>query len=342
MNRMSWRQREDLLVKFIRTKLVFNHRFKDLKQYDSVKVYVYELDKLGLNHGPLLYGLKKKKIIDYDNEGNFKVLIPGPIEPHLLQLVKRNRVSAPMKPVHFWMREQLKAVTLPGVARKDIPVYFRAFMDEKNRDISPFFSVDTFSGRVHTPVVNLKGELRFKIRFHGSPVVSLDVKQMQPTILAKVLDERMGVNSFTDAINQGKDVYEHIQNEAGLESRDAAKKYLFQLIFGQPKSDIGEMFTGDKSWVEWINGYKSVTEYLNPHKRKTHTNLAWLLQTNEVQIMTGLWLKLMHRDIPFLTIHDEILCRPQDKEVVFELMEKELKKHFKVFKINVSKGSTSK
>lgn len=335
---MAWRnEREERLVVFIRTKLIFKHRLKDLKNYDTVKIYVYELDKLGLNHGPMLWSLKQRGDIWYDSHGNFKVRDKaGPIDPSLLQVAKRKKVTVPLTPLHIWMREHLKSVSLSGVKRGDIPVYFRAFMDNKDKDVAPFFSVDAFSNRVHTPVVNLKGSLRFKIRFYGDKVVSLDVKQMQPTILAKVLYESIGKNSFSDTIDEGKDVYDHLQGAADLESRHAAKKYLFQLIFGKPSSEAERVFKGDSSWVEWINKYKSQEEPNNPHKQKKHTNLAWLLQYSEVQVMTGLWKKLMNRNIPFLTIHDEVMCRPKDETEVKELMEAELKLHFKTFEINVT------
>ena len=233
------------------------------------------------------------------------------------------------------MREQLRFVELPGVRKRDVPVYFQAFLAHRDKNLKQFFSVDSFSGRVHTPVVNLKGELRFSLRFHGEKVVSLDVKQMQPTILAKVLNESCGPNSFSDAIFNGEDVYVHLQRHAGMATRSEAKKYLFQLIFGKPMNDIGKMFKGNTKWVDWINEYKSSTENKNPHKEHRHTNLAWLLQYSEVQVMSQVWRKLMEAKIPFLTIHDELLCLPKDKDVANKILSDELKLHFKHFTVNV-------
>ncbi len=64
-----------------------------------------------------------------------------------------------------------------------------------------------------------------------------------------------------------------------------------------------------------------------------HTNLTWLLQYSEVQVMTGIWRKLKLLNIPFLTIHDELPCREQDQKKVFETMNEELKKHFKYLRL---------
>jgi len=328
---------EHELTTFVRTKLVFKNRLRNLIDYDRVKIYRYELENLGFNNEYLLKSLNGREIY-FDDDNNFRVVhVNGPLNPSLLEKAKRkDKIRLPLTPLHEWMKNQLKLVSLPGVNKEDIPVYFKAFLDHKEDDLDQFFSVDGFSTRVHTPVVNLKGSLRFKLRLKGSKIVSLDVKQMQPTILAKVLEDNIGENSFSSAIFRGEDVYIHIQKEAQLRTRDDAKKYLFQLIFGKPMNDIGRMFGGDTRWVEWINEYKSKTERNNPHKDKEHTNLAWLLQFSEVQVMTDIWTLLMKNHIPFLTIHDEILCRPADVKRTKEIMNKCLKKHFRYFKVNIT------
>lgn len=333
--------KEHPVTTFVRTKTVFKHRLKDLKEYDTVKVYMYELAALEAERGPLLWSLKQRGEIDYDEDGNFRALKKGPVDPALLEKVKkRTKPVVPLTDLHVWMRDQLMAVSLPGVRKDDMPVYFRAFMEHRDKDVAPFFSVDAFAGRVHSPVVNLKGDLRFKVKLHGSKIISLDVKQMQPTILGKVLQDSVGDNAFSKAIDRGEDVYVMLQRCSKLPTRKDAKKYLFQLIFGKPMDDIGRMFQGNQhQWVNWINAYKSRVEEKNPHKEKMHTNLAWLLQYSEVQVMTGLWQVLREKGIPFLSIHDEILCREEDQEVVYELMRKELDKHFKEFTINVTDGS---
>ena len=327
---------EHFFTTYVRTKTLFQRRLNDLKDYSTVKIYVYELKKLGVNDGPLLYGLRSKGEIWYDGNGRFKAMHDGPVDPLLLERTKkREKVKAMLSDLHLYMREQLLFVDL-DVPEVDMPVYFKAFLDMRRQQLDAFFTVDAFAGRVHTPVVNLKGDLRKALRFHHEPVVSLDVKQMQPTILAKVLMESVGDNPFSKAIfEQGKDVYVLLQENAGLATRAEAKKLLFQLIFGKPMNDIGKMFKGDTGWVEWINSYKSKTEPLNPHKEDMHTNLAWLLQFSEVNVMTDVWRGLMNRGIPFLTIHDDVLCRRRDQHVVFEVMKAELTGHFPNFTITV-------
>lgn len=326
---------EHLLTTYIRTKTVFNHRLKDLKDYTTVKVYVYELKKLGCDRGPLLYDLKSRGEIWYDKKGNFKAIKDGPIDPSLLDLTKkRKNQTVVLTNLHRWMRGQLLHVELK-MPIEDIPVYFKAFLNMKNTCLDAFFTVDAFSGRVHNPVVNLKSNNRQFLRFYGDKLVTLDVKQMQPTILAKVLKDNIGSNPFSAEIFRGADVYILLQRHASLKSRDEAKKLLYQLIFGKPLNDIGKAFGGNNAWVDWINGYKAKTESRNPHKQDKHTNMAWLLQHTEVCIMKGIWNRLWKNGIPFLTIHDAILCNEINKDEVFKTMTEELKKHFDQFEITV-------
>ncbi len=103
-------------------------------------------------------------------------------------------------------------------------------------------------------------------------------------------------------------------------------------------NDIGKMFKGETKWVDWINQYKSRVEQNNPHKENKHTNLAWLLQYSEVKVMTDIWEALRQNDIPFLTIHDDILCRWSDKERVYAIMHKELGLHFSNFELKETSG----
>lgn len=315
--------------------MVFKQRLKDLKDYDVVKIYVYELNKLGVNHGPLLWNLKERGELWYDNKGNFKALRKGPIDPKLLERTKRDKIKIKLTELHLYMRSMLMEVSL-DVPVKDMPVYFRAFLEHRRDNLSAFFTVDSFSNRVHTPVVNLKGDLRGKIKFCGEAVTSLDVKQMQPTILAKVLEQSVGKNAFSDSIFQGEDVYELLlKKNSALSKRSEAKTFLFQLIFGKPMDDIASLFEGDSNWVRWINEYKSKLEPKNPHKANMHTNLAWLLQFSEVQVMSAIWQRLMDDHIMFLTVHDDILCKKSDKRRVEEIMDDVLKDHFKSYTIVV-------
>jgi len=92
---------EHFLTTCIRFKTVFKSRLKHLKDYDTVKVYNYELDKLNANSGPLLCDLKVGGEILFDQKDNFKALHKGPIGPSLLDRTrKRAKIRAPLTPLH--------------------------------------------------------------------------------------------------------------------------------------------------------------------------------------------------------------------------------------------------
>jgi hypothetical protein len=296
---------------------------------------MYELNKLGVK-GEDLFSLRQNGEIWYDDSGNFKVLKNGPLDLSLLEKTRKwKKITLQLTDLHEYMKKQLLRVSIDE-SLENLPAYFKAFMTYRKSNLSIFFSVDGFSGRVHTPVVNLKGVLRGKLRLDKCKLCSLDVKQMQPTILAKVLEDAVGKNSFSDAIGDGKDVYlALLEQNVTLTDREQAKKSLYQLIFGKPMDDIGRMFRGDTRWVSWINEYKSRKEERNPHGRETHTNLAWLLQSEEVKAMTRVWNKLMEEDIPFLSIHDELLVKRKDKDRAYSIFCLELKEVFKKFEVTV-------
>jgi hypothetical protein len=326
---------EHFFTTYVRTKTVLQQRLKDLKDYGSVKVYLYELKKLGIS-GEIIYELKMKGEIWYDEKGLFRALNDGPVDLSLMRKTRKwDHLRAPLTALHLYMRSMLRLVTI-SLPHKELPVYFKTFLENRNDHLDLFFTVDGFSGRVHTPVVSLKGVFRAHLRLGGMKLCSLDVKQIQPLILAEILLENVGSNPFSDAVRAGRDIYNMLQENGKLSSRDDAKKMLFKLIFGYPMEGIGRVFKGNTDWVNWINWYKMVKEPSNPHGEEPHTNLAWKLQTQEVKMMTAVWNKLWAADIRFLTIHDDILVAVKDKDRVLSIMKEEIKQFVDKFEIVVN------
>ena len=237
----------------------------------------------------------------------------------------------PLTELHKWMLERALETELPKGT--ETTLYWERFMEY--RDVYPelFFNVDNFSGRVHTPISGMHRITRPFLLLRNEKTASLDVAQMQPTLLGTILQQAVGTNSFSDAINAGTDVYVMLQETAKLPDREKAKKRFFEILFGYPDKQLSQLFEG-ANWIEWINKYKLQTENRNPHKERTHTNLAWILQTLEVEIMTEIWRKLAENAIPFVTVHDEIIVPETALKQAEVIMNNELNKHFINFKIN--------
>ena len=136
-------------------------------------------------------------------------------------------------------------------------------------------------------------------------------------------------------MDNGVDVYRMMAAAYNLPTREAGKDRFFEILFAKPNDDLAIVF-GDVEWVAWVNRYKRARNTKNPYKHKLHNNLAWLLQTTEVRIMKEVWIGLKNANIPFLTIHDEILCSRNDKEAATKIFKEKLERHFVHFQLNVS------
>ena len=230
------------------------------------------------------------------------------------------------------IRNDLKYVTLKENAPST--AYFNTFLDHKETHLNLFFSVDNFSRRVHTPVTNFDREYRKNILFYGSEIASLDVATMQPLLLGKILTSVIGENEYSNWISSGQDIYLMLKEIANLKTRDEAKNRFFEIVFAPPSDRLKEMF-GSSDWIDWVNNYKNAIVPDNPHnKEKRHSNLSWLLQTTEVEIMSRVWLELYNNGIPFLTIHDEIIIRIEDSTEAERLFSQVLDSSFQYYKLN--------
>ena len=232
------------------------------------------------------------------------------------------------------IKNHLRLVSLP-VDAPSTP-YFNLFLKHGNQYTDLFFNVDNFSGRVHTPVSSFHRTHRPNLLLNGEPIASFDVAQSQPTILAKILKANIGENAFSSWINSGKDVYEILQEKAGLKDRDESKNLFYLISFSKPNDQLLKYF-GEADWISWINKYKSSIDRRNPkHETKPHSNMAWMLQMTEVLIMRKIWNELANINIPFLTVHDEIICCQSDAFRVRLIMDEILSKEYPVYKLNIS------
>lgn len=203
-------------------------------------------------------------------------------------------------------------------------------------NVECFLIRDNFSGRLHTPVTNLPKLFRKQILLDNENLVEIDISQSQPLILSKLLYQQVGDNDFTAIIESGEDIYTYFQKAFTLTSREQAKKLFFRVLFSKSNNKLNVIFN-DANWIKWINRYKriKVSDNKNTHT-KPHSNLAWLLQSTEVSIMSQIWLELVKHKISFLTIHDAVLVPESKKVITTHLFNTILSKHFTTFNTNTS------
>lgn len=247
-----------------------------------------------------------------------------------LSLVKPH--SQPLTELHKWMLDRVCETDMPeGI---EVTQYWKTFIRHRANYPALFFTVDEFAGRIHTPISGTSKLLRPFLLLQGEQTASFDVAQMQPTLLGKVLQNAVGENSFSDTINEGKDIYIELQKIAGLETREQAKDKFYSVFYGRPNNEIANLFKGE-NWINWVNWYKSTPDIRNPKGEKVYNNLAWLLQTNEVELLTKVWRKLAENAIPFLTVHDEIIFKKSDTARVETIFKNILSQNFEHYKINL-------
>ncbi len=320
---------------YLRTRMFWRSRLRNVDDKEPIHIpkdQLKEVDLIALKEAGEI-AITKKKTQRGHEAFYYVALKAGPIAPYLLNPPKGQELNR----LTVEMRSYLTRVSLKeGSGSTD---YFNVFLALKNEYLDLFFTVDLFSGRVHTPVSGFHRAYRPNILIDGEQTASLDVTTMQPLLLGKILESHIGVNEYSQWINEGKDIYLSIQDKAKLESRDKAKKRFFKILFSYADKRLAAMF-GNADWINWINDFKSRPMAENPHSlEKQHSNLAWLLQTTEVKIMQEVWQALIDAEIVFLSVHDEVIVEAREAQKAEEIFNSVLSKHFKYYKLN-SKGET--
>ena len=327
---------QNRFIIYVRTKQFWQSRLREADAMNPVYISMAEIKERYLSDpSKELPQLVKAGLLDISFRESLKghranlyrALLPGGINPSMLK-----STGQPLTPLTTYMQNTLQKVSLS--TNSPTTLYFDSFLLLRKKYLRLYFTVDSFSGRVHTPITNFHRTHRPNLLIDGKETTSLDVMTMQPLLLGKILKAEIGENDFSNWINSGKDIYLIIQDKANLTTRDEAKKRFFEILFSKPNDRLSIMF-GNASWIEWINDLKSKPFELNPHtNEKNHTNLAWLLQTTEVQVMEKVWQKLANLNIPFLSVHDEIIIKKSDYIQTKNLFKSVLHQEFEWFQLN--------
>ncbi len=325
---------------FIRTKQVFSLRLRS--ETDQIQAVYVSSEEIEQRFFPYPRFKRRNEIQTLIDAGEITVIQQG--KRFVYDVCKSGEIDLsllitkplPNDPLYRVILNNLKAVSLPDGAPST--EYFDLFLKYKATRPELFFKVDHFAGRVHSPVSNFHRTHRPNILLNGEKTTSLDVATMQPLLLGKILTNDLVDNEYSAWINEGKDIYLELQTKANLSSRDEAKKAFFQILFSKPSNALSNLF-GSADWITWVNNYKSSYEPQNPHGRdKPHSNLAWLLQTTEVRVMSKIWRKLINARITFIPVHDEIIVPVSKALQAMDIMKEVLSGEFEYSKISWDKA----
>lgn len=194
-----------------------------------------------------------------------------------------------------------------------------------------FVSVDTFGNRFHSIFTSLPSFIRKYVKHKGiDNLVCLDLHQSQPTILAKLLYDAAGMNSFANAVNSGDiyDTYPYI--------RKNAKKQFLRSIFSRCSSkaykELNVMHPKLGAYIRDIQEEKLYRDNVIVEK---HKNTACLLQRAESRIFRNIWKRLLFEGVVFLNVHDAIYVDESKKQQAINIMNSILKKELYPINYNI-------
>jgi hypothetical protein len=179
------------------------------------------------------------------------------------------------------------------------------------------FTVDEFAGRVHTNVSNMYKPLRTLLRVDNEPesLGEIDIKNSQPLFLGLAAKAKgCHDNRYLELCEAGE-LYDHLASRIGL-LRDSAKHEFVVALYAR---------NGYRSLMKRVFEieFPKMAAFVLKVKERDHTRLARQMQRAERRfILDTVCLRLMRlrKDMFITTIHDAILARKADCDLVVSVI----------------------
>jgi hypothetical protein len=205
-------------------------------------------------------------------------------------------------------RKQIKESLFLNIQSLSNPECFSSFLSDTN-------------GRLFHNLSNVWGGFREQILLDNN-LVEIDMANSQMAFLAKELMQQpnyvFGNPDVGDFVSDAEDgvLYERIARKMDT-TKDFAKQITFNIIFN-PSTKMNELAKGFEKY------YPNVYQYCKEFKKIYGGNgLAIYLQKLESDVMIKLiYNLLMENKIFSLTMHDSVICRADDLELVEGIMRK--------------------
>lgn len=232
------------------------------------------------------------------------------------------------RPILLRLRQQLERLTIDmdGFQRQcghhpDHRYYSAHLQTVCDRELR--FTKDEFSGRIHTNVTNMYKPLRKFLRVDNEPdtLGETDIRNSQPLFLG-MLAKSNGVNDqqYMNLCEEGQ-FYEHLATKLGL-LRESTKDEMMVVLYGR---------NGYRSAAKRLFGqeFPAMAEFIKGVKANDHCRLSRLLQEEERRfVVDTVCVRLFQtkKDLFLTTIHDALLARKQDCDLVVSIMKDEFAK----------------
>jgi len=178
-------------------------------------------------------------------------------------------------------------------------------------------TADGFSGRFHTNISNMFKPLRALLRVDGEPETlgETDIKNSQPLFLAVAAKEQ-GVEDrrYLRLCEEGQ-LYEHMAGRLGV-LRESAKHEMIVMLYAKNglKSTAKSVFEME---------FPRMGAFIRSVKTKDHKRLSKQMQVAERKFVIDTVcerLKRLRSDMFITTIHDSIVARKPDCDLVLSVM----------------------
>lgn len=285
--------------------------------------------KSGFNAKSKLYSLAidvdNKNIVRYRNEDKF-----------LLKKINKFEKAEAEKnsPIYQAMIEDLKYINLDYVNAKealdnefacaltDEKSYFKNLISLESIKNEVYYCTKDEYGRLHTNFTNLKKSLRNNfLKLNGKEISSLDIKNCQPKLLAKLILEKeknlsKELQIFIERVKDG--TFYSSFNYLDI-PKDEIKQIVFQVFFGKNKNNNNNKHFKE-TWPElwqWIVNLKKT--------KHNHAFLSHLLQKMESDLVYNkicTEIKSKMPNVPLFTVHDGLFFPKEYADKITPIFDK--------------------
>jgi len=195
-----------------------------------------------------------------------------------------------------------------------------------------FYHFDNY-GRMHTNFTILKSFIRKNcLLIEGEETFEIDIKNSQPMFLNKIIEiwgkDKVDENEFSlfrDLTRYGT-FYQYIMDVGNIKTKQEAKDLVYNVFFGKnykTKFDIAfsKIFPTIYNFIKF---YKKM--------RGDYKSLAYDLQNLESDLIFNKIIKELNDinpNIRLITVHDSIICKKSDREMLESVFYKHLSNEFK-------------
>ncbi len=233
------------------------------------------------------------------------------------RIIKKNKTRA----LRGWKERPLEEL---NTTQESIAWYYTDSIEgiaDLSRHYAHFHSESPYgegTWRLFTNLTNLKSEIRRRARYKKQKLVNCDISCAQVCLLSCFYNDsethQKEKQKFIDFV-LNYDFYTEIGKASAIPlTRKQAKIQSFVLMFARISTCLRTPF-----FKTFESLFPLLTKEINLIKKPDYRRLAYFCQKNEASIVVkGCLLELCRKKIVAFSIHDSILCLPQDLDTVKE------------------------